>query len=460
MMLSQGKNGRQVPFQEPAAGWTRWSSNSEDGRQLKTLLQNGTIHNGMSALDVQIYFPQFQVYAPSNFCKNLSRIRRESGVRTAGTPPAVPIPPVTGSGAAVSPIQQTPPPPPAPVQAPPNPFPNDQHVSFAMPVAAAASPVPAPALDDEDEMMMLPHLFKVMDNGRYKSATLQLLCMSAPMKWKIDGNFLVGRYIMSENFTNPLHALGKFKNKDGSPAYPVNHIARVAHEKAVYEKQGEDLCSKINWTMKLDLGMRMSFHTRDGFEKKIIVFSKSGEYHQYINLIEEGALAKQREQDEEEDAVMPSHISVSGGATIGDEVDNMTTQFSTFGGPTDRDDYTFQTVRSNASFRSASMQSVHSLRSKSSRRSSSDNSRPSLRRTDANPSPPVRQASSAHSVTPSSGSFAGGPGRNAIDAAAAAGAAAGGDEASTFSIRSRASKRIRSTPKAAEGAIVAVDPDL
>ena len=456
MMLSQGKNGRKVPFQEPSGGWTRWSSNSEDGRQLKTLLQNGTIHNGMSALDVQIYFPQFQVYAPSNFCKNLSRIRRESGVRASGAPPAVPIPPVSGGVPAATAVQM---PPPAPVQAPPNPFPNESHVSFATaPVAVSPSPAPAPELEDEDEMMMLPHLFKVMDNGRYKSATLQLLCMSAPMKWTIDGNFLVGRYIMSENFTNPKHALGKFKNQDGSPAFPENHIARVAHEKAVYEMQGEDLSNKIKWIMKLDLGMKMSFHMRDGFEKKIIVFSKSGEYHQYINLIEAGALAKIKEQSDTE-TILPSHISVSGGATVMDDVDNMTTQFSTFGaGPTgDRDDYTFQSVRSNGSFRSASMQSVHSLRSRAtaSPRDSSSASRASLRRTDVNPALPVRQQSTSHGS--SGGSFAGGPNRDPIDAAAAAGAAAAGDEASTFSIRSRAPKRVRGTPS---NAIVCVDPDL
>lgn len=450
-MLSQGKNGRQVPFQEPAGGWTRWSSSSEDGRQLKTLLQNGTIHNGMSALDVQIYFPQFQCYAPSNFCKNLSRIRRESGVKAAGTPPAVPIPPVSGAPAATGAVPMAPP---APIQAPPNPFPTENHVSFAT-AAVAVSPSPAPVPEeDEDEMMMLPHLFKVMDNGRYKSATLQLLCMSAPMKWTIKGNSLVGRYIMSDNFTNPKHALGKFKNADGSPAFPENHIARVAHEKAVYEKQGDDLSNKIKWVMKLDLGMKMSFHMRDGFEKKIIVFSKSGEYHQYINLIEEGALARIKQQDDNE-TILPSHISVSGGATVMDDVDNMTTQFSTFGaGPTgDRDDYTFQSVRSNGSFRSASMQSVQSMRSRANSRRSFA-SPTSLRRTDVNPALPVRQQSTSQGST---GSFAGGPNRNPIDAAAAAGAAAAGDEESTFSVRSRAPKRVRGTPS---NAIVCVDPDI
>ena len=451
-MLSQGKNGRQVPFQEPSGGWVRWSSNSEDGRQLKTLLQNGTIHNGMSALDVQIYFPQFQVYAPSNFCKNLSRIRRESGVRAAGSPPAIPIPPANGG-------PNMPPPPPtsapvAPVPAPPAPFPHESHVSFATPVVAtpvvshAVSPSTTQEFDEDEEQMMLPHLFKVMDNGRYKSATVQILCMSSPMKWTIEGSVLVGRYIMSENFVNPDHALGKFKSPDGSPAYPKNHIARVAHEKAVYEKQGDDTTNKIKWSMRLDLGMKMAFHTRDGFEKKIIIFSKSGEYHQYINLIEERALNMMKEDD---DPIFPSHISVSDGATVGNDIDNMTTQFSTFGGPSDPDDYTFQTVRSNTSFRSASMQSIHSMRS---RRSSSG--RPSLRRTDGNPSPPIRQPSNANPSHESNGSFAGGPSRNSLAAAAAAGAAAAGDDASTFSIRSRAAKRTRAT----SNAIVPVDQDL
>ena len=407
----------------------------------------------MSALDVQIYFPQFQVYAPSNFCKNLSRIRRESGVRAAGSPPAIPIPPANGAQA-----PHMPPPPPtsapvAPVPAPPAPYPNESHVSFSTPVVATpvVSPSTTQEIDEDEEQMMLPHLFKVMDNGRYKSATLQILCMSSPMKWTIEGNVLVGRYIMSENFVNPDHALGKFKSPDGSSAYPKNHIARVAHEKAVYEKQGEDPNNKIKWAMRLELGMKMAFHTRDGFEKKIIIFSKSGEYHQYINLIEERALDMMKDEDEP----FPSHISVSGGATVANDIDNMTTQFSTFGGPSDRDDYTFQTVRSNSSFRSASMRSIQSMRS---RRSSTSSGRPSLRRTDGNPSPPIRQPSAANPSNESTGSFAGGPGRSSLAAAAAAGAAAAGDDASTFSIRSRAAKRTRATTTS--NAIVPVDQDL
>ena len=83
---------RNCPFSEPSEGWHRWSSSSADARLLQELVRNDRVV-GLAALDVQIQYPQFQVYKPDNFSKNLSRVKANVGlVQTANFVVPTPAP--------------------------------------------------------------------------------------------------------------------------------------------------------------------------------------------------------------------------------------------------------------------------------------------------------------------------------------------------------------------------------
>jgi hypothetical protein len=353
---------RPVPFNETPGGWHRWNSRGQDGQTLVTLLNTGAIHAGMAALDVQIAYPQFQVYKPETFSKNLSRIRQDINLRTSGAPrPVSSAQGFSGMphqahgapfGGGVPPVPPVPPPPPpAPVGGGMPPPPPYSYAASGVPFAAATPMHTASGGEEnesEEEELKLPYVYDTWDNSQFVSGSLQVLCLTGmPMKWKIEGTQLVGRFKMSKNFTDPDYALGKFRNSDGSASYPENHVRRVARQSNIREMKNPDGDALL--VMRVELGRKMAICNQDGFKKKFIMFTGNGETYLFMNLIEEGAVVDETNRYH----APPSHVSVATGAQRSN-MDDITTAFSRFDGPRggnqrrhgDSTQYTFMTVDS------------------------------------------------------------------------------------------------------------------
>ena len=287
LFIMPAHHSRPVPFSQPAEGWHRWSARSDNGKILANLLQAEATRDRvglMAALDVQIAYPQFQAYSPASFSKNLSRMKGDLGLRAAAAggapgaathPGAVPIP---------SAVPSAMPPPPQ--------FAGE--FGAASP-AAVPSPVINPFAPYEDEHgnfihpFLLPHtLTKFINREGFKEVKFQIHNLSgANLNWTVEKNYLVGRMMMNENFTNARYSLGKFKTKSGNMLYGEHHVRRVAYDNMIREMKSPD--GEIKWEMRVALPCNMAFNWVDGFEKKCISFSCSGENHIYLNLIDCGS---------------------------------------------------------------------------------------------------------------------------------------------------------------------------
>lgn len=60
----------------PPTGWHRWNSSGTDGRNLIRMISSGEVAQ-MSSAQIQESYPQYRVYEPQNFSKNVSRLRKE-----------------------------------------------------------------------------------------------------------------------------------------------------------------------------------------------------------------------------------------------------------------------------------------------------------------------------------------------------------------------------------------------
>ena len=195
---------RPVPFSEPSEGWWRWNSSHANSKQLEDLLKSDKLI-GLAALDIQIKYPQFQKYKPENFSKNLSRVKQELGLREAAAgAPDTPSVLATAVNA-----------------------PNDSAMAFDPPRTSTRLSTFAfeSSTDFPDGVMemRLPCSLEELFDGKFRRVSVQIhLLTGLPIGWQIDedGHVLVGRMLMSRNFTDPAKAFGKFQLPDGRHRYP------------------------------------------------------------------------------------------------------------------------------------------------------------------------------------------------------------------------------------------------
>ena len=68
----------------PMGGWMKWNSKSKLALDLEAMLRTGLL-DGKSALDIQLEHPAYQIFNPSNFMNNVSRLRSKLGLESAAT---------------------------------------------------------------------------------------------------------------------------------------------------------------------------------------------------------------------------------------------------------------------------------------------------------------------------------------------------------------------------------------
>ncbi len=429
-------NGRVPPFTEPFGGWKRWKTRSDHGRQLLVLIESGAIDDGMSALDIQIKHPQFQVYNPTAFSKNLSRLRKDINIKASGAASPVMPPPPAAPHPGTAPMPPVPP--------PPNPY-AAENVPNAIPTANAV-PVQQDRRSFGENEFRLPHILTTWhDSLGQLHGSVQIHCLSGtPMKFEMQGTRAVGFYMMSDNFTDSDFALGSFKGPHGTPTYGEGNVRRVEHDMTVNNMRDEN--DECVWKMYVDLPVPMYFVTRDGFKTKYISFKRSGEVHLYLNLIDNDV----SKVDQKNFRQPPSHVSVTSGASHTGAMDDMTAQFSHFGTSASQqhgsghanntnESYTYMTMDDSTSRQSRHSQ--HSHRSRNTQQHSVFGGNQSLAgfsttgRSAAGRSAAGRSDTGRHRGVPA-----------AVAAAAAAGASALADDRSTaasINSSSRPTKRSR-----------------
>jgi hypothetical protein len=300
---------RPIPFSEPPQGWYRWSSNAPDARLLDELISSGkTI--GLSALDVQLKYPQLQTYNPSNFSKNFSRRKQDLSFRSGvdSTPPVVAAAVVSGS------------------------------IPLASPTVAPSAANFGPVFPIGVQEMMLPGFIDKWYDGRFNRVLAQYhLLWSAPVAWLVEdeGTTLVARYVMSRNFTEPRHAFGKFQLGNGDSRYPSQHvqtISRCLNCNAFADDKG-----KIVYEMRVPLPFPVDcrFTDKEGRPgMKNIKYTRTGEVHVHLELIERGHdCVTVNDFDLRSTRGPPTNISCYSNSVVATDdvdMDDVTMGFSTF----------------------------------------------------------------------------------------------------------------------------------
>ena len=71
-------------FQMPMGGWTKWNSKSKLVQDLESMMCSGLL-DGKSALEIQMEHPAHQIFSPTNFPNNISRLQSKLGLESGAT---------------------------------------------------------------------------------------------------------------------------------------------------------------------------------------------------------------------------------------------------------------------------------------------------------------------------------------------------------------------------------------
>ena len=97
------------------------------------------------------------------------------------------------------------------------------------------------------------------------------------IRWVAEGAEVIGRYKLSEKFTNAKYAFGKFKDQHGNMAYPFTHVRRLSFENAICSMKSMN-DGLIWFEMQIMLPTAMIFSTVDGFQKNTSITKQMGRF--------------------------------------------------------------------------------------------------------------------------------------------------------------------------------------
>lgn len=147
-----------------------------------------------------------------------------------------------------------------------------------------------------------------------------------------EGTTLVGRYIMSRNFTKPRHSFGKFQLGNGDSQYAGQHVRTIARRLNV--NRLVDDTEKVVFEMRVPLPFPVDarFTDKEGRAgNKKIKYSRTGEVHVHLELIEMGHDRVTRNDfDLRSTRGPPTNISVYSNSVENVDMDDVTMGFSTF----------------------------------------------------------------------------------------------------------------------------------
>ena len=284
-----------VSFQMPMGGWTKWNSKSKLALDLEAMLRTGLL-DGKSALDIQLEHPAYQIFNPSNFTNNVSRLRSKLGLESAAT--------VTFASPQVVPSHS---PPPSFVQAHPclesqamQP-PHDPR-SMSSPMVAVRSKqgqhgnVSLATDDDRFRLsghlkLELPYIMDEWSDGEHSFLSFQIAQLAGPpMKWYVstDGKSLIGDYRASRNLVDPEKALSGFVDKNKKKLYEKMHGRYVARKLSVREMRDDETEQVLmRQVIHLPFPCETRFIVKEKKDLHYVKFS-NGEVFLFLHLVEVG----------------------------------------------------------------------------------------------------------------------------------------------------------------------------
>ena len=284
-----------VSFQMPMGGWTKWNSKSKLALDLEAMLRTGLL-DGKSSLEIQMEHPAYQIFNPTNFLNNVSRLQSKLGLESAAT--------VTFASPQVVPSNS---PPPSFVQAHPclesqamQP-PHDPRSMSSLMVAVRSKQGQHGNVSlgtDDDRFrpsghlkLELPYIMDEWSDGEHSFLSFQIAQLAGPpMKWYVstDGKSLIGDYKASRNLVDPEKALSGFVDKNKKKLYEKMHGRYVARKLLAREMRDDEMEQVLmRQVIHLPFPCETRFIVKEKKDLHYVKFS-NGEVFLFLHLVEVG----------------------------------------------------------------------------------------------------------------------------------------------------------------------------
>ena len=252
--------------------------------------------DGKSALEIQMEHPAYQIFNPTNFLNNVSRLQLRLGLESAAT--------VTFSSPQVVPSHS---PPPSFVQAHPclesqamQPLHDPcSMLSLMVTVRFKQCQHGNVSLGTDDDhfrlsghlKLELPYIMDEWSDGEHRFLSFQVARLTGPpMKWYVstDGKSLIGDYKASRNLDDPEKAQSGFVDKNRKKLYEKMHGRYVARKLSVREMRDDEMEQVLmRQVIHLPFPCETRFIVKEKKDLHYVKFS-NGEVFLFLHLVEVG----------------------------------------------------------------------------------------------------------------------------------------------------------------------------